>query len=272
MSEQKGRSLKSTNFSNNDILHVNNSGYYENKTFSTKIDRPKGRVDYLLILIEKGVVYISLNGEILKLQKNDFFIFAPNTPQQYSFEKDTLYNFYWVHFTGVYIPTLLGTSDLHTNTVYNGDISSTFIIKDAIKQITDELQVKNYNYETVASGILHSLFAKLPRYLKNNRNPKDFIESVIETFNKDFVSINDISAFAKRNGLSPTYFIRLFKQHTSLTPKQYILRLRMEKAKQLLSVTDMKINEVARECGFESPLYFSKLFHKHFGVPPTRFS
>lgn len=73
MNIQRGRTLKTTNFSDNGFLHVNNSGYYENTTFSTKIDRPKGRVDYHLILIEKGTVHISLNDKILKLQKKRFF-------------------------------------------------------------------------------------------------------------------------------------------------------------------------------------------------------
>ena len=272
MNIQRGRTLKTTNFSDNGFLHVNNSGYYENTTFSTKIDRPKGRVDYHLILIEKGTVHISLNDKILKLQKNDFFIFAPNTPQQYFFEENTLYNYYWSHFTGVYIPTLLNVCKLRTDTIYHGNNACVFIIKDAIKQITSELQVKNYNYETIAASILHSLLAKLPRYLKTNRSSEEFIKNVIAAFNKDYAAINNIAVYAKKHELSPTYFIRIFKQHTSLTPKQYILRLRMEKAKELLSLTDMKVNEVARECGFESPLYFSKLFHKYFGVPPTQFS
>lgn len=271
MNVQYGRTLRTSNFYDDGFLRVNNSGYFENTVFEDGVDRPNGRVDYQLIFLKKGTTYISLQGETLRLRKNDFFIFAPNTPQRYSFDKDTSYDYYWIHFSGVYIPALLDVCKLNTDTVYHGNNACAFFVRDAIKRITSELQTKNQNYETVAASILHGLLANLPRYLKTERNTKDFLQEVVAEFDRDFASVDNVAAYAERRGLSPVYFIRAFKRYTGLTPKRYILNLRMEKAKELLSSSDAKVNEIARACGFESPLYFSKLFHRYYGVPPTKF-
>lgn len=270
MGEQKGRTIKNSNFSANSFIHVNNCGYYENQKLPPKTERPKGRIDYHLILIDKGTTYVSLNREMLKLSKNDFLIYAPNTPQLYFFEQDTLYNFYWIHFSGYYIHDLLNICKLNTDQSYHVNNACAFIIKDTIKQITSELQIKNYSYENVASSMLYALFAKLPRYMKNN-DTANYIKEVVESFDKDFANIDNINIYARHVGISTTHFIRMFKKHTSLTPKQYIQKARLEKAKHLILTTNMKICEIAQECGFESPFYFSRLFHKYFGVPPTKF-
>lgn len=271
MNVQYGRTLKNSNYYDNGFLRVNNSGFFENAAFANGIDRPNGRVDYQLIFLKKGTMYVSLQGVPLQLQENDFFIFAPNTPQRYSFEKDALCDYYWIHFSGVYSPALLDVCKLNTDMVYHGNNACSFLIQDAIKRITIELQTKNQNYETVAASLLHGLLANLPRYLKTEWNAKDFLRDVVAEFDRDFASIDNIAAYAKRHDLSTVYFIRTFKRYTGVTPKRYILNLRMQKAKELLSASDMKVNEIARACGFESPLYFSKLFHRYFGVPPTQF-
>ncbi len=270
MGEQKGRTVKNSNFSAGSFIHINNCGYYENQKLPPKMVRPKGRMDYHLILIDKGTMFFSLNQKMLKLTKNDFLIYAPNTPQLYFFEQDTLYNFYWIHFSGYYIRELLSLCKLNTERSYHVNNACAFIIKDAIKQITSELQTKNYNYEIIASSMLYALFARLPRYMKDS-NADSYIKGIVEQFDKDFTTINNINVYARHLGISTTHFIRVFKKYTSLTPKQYIQKARLEKAKSLILNTDMKIHEIALECGFESPLYFSRLFHKYFGVPPTKF-
>lgn len=179
MGEQKGRTVKNSNFSADSFIHINNCGYYENQKLPPKTVRPKGRMDYHLILIDKGTTYFSLNQKMVKLTKNDFLIYAPNTPQLYFFEQDTLYNFYWIHFSGYYIRELLSLCKLNTDRSYHVNNACAFIIKDAIKQITGELQTKNYNYEIIASSMLYALFARLPRYMKDS-NTDGYIKGIVE--------------------------------------------------------------------------------------------
>lgn len=72
-------------------------------------------------------------------------------------------------------------------------------------------------------------------------------------------------------GLNPDYFASLFKKDTGYTIPQYINRCRIEKAKDLLVSGNQKIIEISHLCGFEDELYFTKLFKKRTGMPPTEF-
>lgn len=82
------------------------------------------------------------------------------------------------------------------------------------------------------------------------------------------IALTDIGAIS---GLSYVQFIRRFKQATGLTPSNYIAQLRMQKAKALLSNTELSIKEIATACGFEDEYYFSSFFKKQLGISPTFF-
>lgn len=77
-----------------------------------------------------------------------------------------------------------------------------------------------------------------------------------------------VTELADRAGLSVNHFIRTFKARTSQTPAQYLLNLRMKKAKQLLFSTD-KIKTIARSVGYKDEHYFSRAFKKTEGMAPA---
>lgn len=71
-------------------------------------------------------------------------------------------------------------------------------------------------------------------------------------------------------GVSDTYFRKLFIARFGAGPKQYVQQLRLRRARDILSQGEYgSISQVARQVGFEDPLYFSKQFHKAYGVSPT---
>ncbi|KAA2301707.1 helix-turn-helix transcriptional regulator, partial [Clostridioides difficile] len=70
-----------------------------------------------------------------------------------------------------------------------------------------------------------------------------------------------IDQMARMAGLSVNHFIRTFKRQLNMTPIEYILKLRMAKAKQLLFSSD-KIKEIAEQVGYKDEHYFSRVFKK----------
>lgn len=71
-------------------------------------------------------------------------------------------------------------------------------------------------------------------------------------------------------GLSDTYFRKLFIAHFGISPKQYVLQLRLRRARDILAQGEYStVSQVAKQVGFEDPLYFSKLFRAAYGCTPT---
>lgn len=80
-----------------------------------------------------------------------------------------------------------------------------------------------------------------------------------------------ISDVAEYIGINRTYLTEIFKERMYMSPQEYLLQVRMGKAKELLRQTSVPINRVAREVGYEDQLSFSKIFKKRFGISPTDF-
>jgi YesN/AraC family two-component response regulator len=76
---------------------------------------------------------------------------------------------------------------------------------------------------------------------------------------------------AKAVGSSTFYFCKTFKKATGITFTDYVARIRVEKAKNLLLNPNLRVSEIAYEVGFQSLTHFNRVFKKVLGQPPSRF-
>ena len=86
-------------------------------------------------------------------------------------------------------------------------------------------------------------------------------------FNKD-LSVYDVAAFA---GVSESKLFKLFRESEEKTPVEYLKSVRVGKAKQMLIGKELKIFEIAKECGFSSAAYFCKVFREEIGCSPAAY-
>ena len=68
-----------------------------------------------------------------------------------------------------------------------------------------------------------------------------------------------------------TYLSSIFKQYTKTGFKEYVTSVRIERSKYLLKETDLKVYEIAKQCGYPDAAYFVRLFKKEVGISPNRF-
>lgn len=130
-------------------------------------------------------------------------------------------------------------------------------------KILGDVILKELFYE-IATGensyFLHKMFlnqkqeAKIAKALKN----------IHDNFNQDL----DVSSLAKEEDMSVSSFHSHFKNITSYSPLQYIKKLRLNKAKDLIIQKNMQVNNTAYAVGYESASQFSRDFKNYFGYPP----
>ena len=80
-----------------------------------------------------------------------------------------------------------------------------------------------------------------------------------------------VAALAEQLHLSHNGLIWKFRKELHLTPSEYIIRCRVERAKQQLLEASLPISQIADNCGFENVYYFSNAFKKRVGLSPSEF-
>ena len=80
-----------------------------------------------------------------------------------------------------------------------------------------------------------------------------------------------LSDLAELSGMSQFHFSRCFKQTLNMSPHQYIIQQRVERAKQLLNSKDLTLSEIALQCGFSSQSHLGEWFRKTVGVTPKAY-
>ncbi len=80
----------------------------------------------------------------------------------------------------------------------------------------------------------------------------------------------DLDELCRETAMSKFHFLRMFKAVYGLTPYQYLVKVRMDKARVLLKHTTLPVSAISTELGFEYPNSFIKAFHKAYGVSPLQ--
>lgn len=103
---------------------------------------------------------------------------------------------------------------------------------------------------------------------RQSRNAQERVEQVIFLLRQDLCEPPSLEELGKKIGCSPFYLSRTFSQVTGQTIPQYLRRLRMEKAAELLESGEYNVTEAAMEVGYNSPSHFSQAFHETYGCCP----
>lgn len=172
--------------------------------------------------------------------------------------------------------------------IYNHSYSALYVkhillnlVQDIEKQVPDEyvatlVQVKRDLLEisslTQSEELLQNMLQELEemqnRQFSNHNHHVRKIQSIIMS---DYAADIDLNFLADRVGLSVTYMCNLFKKETGISIGQYIKNVRMEKAKELLSDVNLRLNDIYPQVGYSSLTYFCIAFKENFGMTPTQF-
>lgn len=126
-------------------------------------------------------------------------------------------------------------------------------------------QTKDYLKKLFETAIEMRESVTESKYKSILKRAKSYIE---ENYDKDEISLNTVAAEVN---LSPSHFSTIFAQEMGVTFVEYLTRVRMEKAKQLLRATSKRTTDIAFEVGYRDAHYFSNLFKKTQGCTPREY-
>ena len=123
---------------------------------------------------------------------------------------------------------------------------------------SNRMKVMSLFYEildSLTSAKEYGILDPAVRYVYNNYHKEEICNSLL----------------AEKCEISEVYFRKLFKESFKLTPKQFIIKLRIKKAKQLLKEGRESIVSVSEQCGFTSQYHFCRTFKSYTGITPTEY-
>lgn len=238
----------------------------------------QGRVlnEYQLIYITQGGGWF-LSESSKKRQKvrtGTMIMLFPGEWHSYQPDSETGWSEYWTGFRGQHIDNRV-MKGFFTKSEPLFNIGLNAKIVDFYEEIIKIAREEKTGYQQMISSIVLSILGSA--YYKNKNLPyadshivdkinlaKDLIRNNLE----NAISQEDI---AKKINVGYSWYRRMFKEYTGVSPAQYQLQQRLIKAKEILTTTDKNISEVAFELHFENVCQFSTFFRKKEGITPSEF-
>ena len=127
-----------------------------------------------------------------------------------------------------------------------------------------------YSTQTSIIGLIYEFFAILFR-CSDQRINTDLITSALKIIDYNYCTTINVERIAEHLSVDPSYFSRRFAQKIGVSPKRYIIKKRIERAKELLCSTDADVFEIANSVGYEDQFYFYKIFKKYTNLSPSEY-
>ena len=201
-----------------------------------------------------------------------YILIRPGETTYYKADDKDPWIYMWIGFKGLKCETYLKYANLTANNpIFKYDKDN--LLKKYILDILS-LNIMTHSNELKIEGLLHLFLGtliennKYKNYSNNYSVKETYINKSVEYINNNYSSNIKISDIAKYVGLNRSYFSNLFTKTLGISPQEYLLSLRIEKACTLLEDLQLTIGEISIKVGYTDQLTFSKIFKKTKGVSP----
>lgn len=236
-------------------------------------------LDYFLLhYVVSGKGTFRCMGKEYSLAAGDSFFIFPGELSSYASDEESPWLYRWIGFRGNQAEAILNQISIsqHSPTVNTGSRKQLPVL---FHQIEAALRKANSNCDLQTGGYLRLLLAEYalnravyhPEQRKPLSDAQRQVEQAIRWITLQYSQPVSIDSMAQSLGYHRTHLSKIFKAHTGMSPMNFLLKIRMERAKLLLLQQDLTIENIASSVGFADPLYFSKQFKKWSGSSPTEF-
>lgn len=255
------------------MITINNCGELRVNEDS-HILRLNGRNDYQVIYVCEGQCVVTLKETKITANAGDYIIYRPGEVQDYLLAKKAKPRTFWIHFNGKMCSELFETLCLQDAHIVSAENNRE--LEFLVTRICHHYNLKTPNYEMICSGLMQSVLTLLSNEFHNRKHPSDLTgnDKISEMISRVKMTPNlnfSVAKCAETCNMSKSHFARVFKQITGKPPVQFMLEIRIERAKELLDFTDKSIAEIAEVSGFPDQNYFARIFKKFTHLSPTEY-
>lgn len=201
------------------------------------------------------------------------FLICPGQMVTYCADKYDPWKYEWFEFSGIQAQKRLMLAGLsESSPIYMTNSMDSAITLEA------EFQKLISHPEASAMRMIGRLYilldtlvtcSQMPARVRNQSKNSYYVNEAMVFIQHNYVNSVTVEDIAKHLGLSRTHLGRLFKKITGQSPQKYLTHYRLSKAIDLMRTTELPLSEIAVQVGYSNQLYFSKVFHNIYGMPPS---
>ncbi|EGQ7972252.1 helix-turn-helix transcriptional regulator [Vibrio parahaemolyticus] len=228
------------------------------RTYTKRMNRHTHVNHHQLVLPTQGNIYIDMDGFVGKVAVGDCIVIPQGVAHGFNADESSRF----IVADMEELPPHLLNSNMSV-------FSVTPPLYRFIQFVENQLE---YQVNPKLETSIVEMFFLLMEQQELSRTVDSRIRTVQSLIAEQLDHSLTITVLANAAYLSPTQFKKLFKDNLRMSVHKYITLQRMEKAKALLTHTDLPVQLVAERVGYSDLSAFSRRFSKHFGIPPREFS
>lgn len=232
---------------------------------------PAVRVHYLLHYVINGEGKFYVNNKVYTLKAGQCFLIAPGKSTYYEASKENPWEYCWIGFDGYESANILKNCGLsEENPILLQKTNNKF--EKSLLTLIENFDDLSTN-ELALTGHLYFCFSQIynPQSSKEKKHYEDYSKAAIEYIHNNFSYDIQISDIAKHIGIDRTYLYKLFKKEFKVSPQQYLISYRLERAAYLLQKTNFNTTEIAFSSGFKDVPAFCNHFKKKYKLTPLQY-
>ncbi len=214
-------------------------------------------VEYHLMTPEKEVCYIAINFDFTQASPDKKLPIPPHPP--HSFCKEN-----------IIAPVSFSDIECFNRVLYLEDM---FSLKSQLEDIETEYARKLVLFESKISSSFSGILIKCARKATtfDTSEANETAEKILSYVYQNYSMPLTNRSIGDKFGFHPNYISAQIKRCTGIPLHRYLIRIRLERAMQLLETNSSSITDIASMCGFCDIYYFSKYFKKAFGISPSEY-
>lgn len=230
---------------------------------------PAIRDYYIVHHIRSGAGRFDCAGRGYTLTGGQCFLICPGEVTYYQADGGQPWHYTWFAFSGERAEQFLRLAGLgRDNPVMDNDRAAA-VCEDLYGRITDG-SLSGAGSGLTMLSLLFAFFAAFPQAGPAESQRRLYIRKVQNYIARMYQNPFTVEQLADFCGLDRHYLSRIFKAETGFTIKEYILRQKMNRARELLLNSSLSVGNVARSVGYSDVYNFSKIFKKQAGASPLR--
>ncbi len=257
-------------------LYLRKIGFFPRVKFHY-VQKESGADYAMIIYCTDGKGWVEIDKKRYEIDSGDFIFIPSSTPYAFGADESSPWTIYWMHFSGTmageFVPSIPQSINIEPST--SSRIQERLELFEEIYCNFEIAYTRDHMaYVTTCLYRFLASFSLMPqyRYIKSYKHDELALSAMIIRYMQENIGQNiTLEQLCQKFKYSQSHLSALFQKETGMSPINYFIRLKIQKACEYIELSGLKLHEISTKLGYTEPTYFSRIFTKVMGISPSEY-